>query len=114
MVEANLVGETQHQLRNVPNVLGFLTEKDNAPIPVRKVEVDRILGKVDELQEADAELMTPFVVGETVRVVYGPFNGFEGVIEEVMTEKKKLKIMVMIFGRKNPVELSFTQVEKKD
>lgn len=114
LVEANLVGETQHQLRNIPNVLGFLTEKDNTPIPVRKAEVDRILGKVDELQEADAELMTPFVVGETVRVVYGPFNGFEGVIEEVMTEKKKLKIMVMIFGRRNPVELSFTQVEKKD
>lgn len=114
LVEANLIGETQHQLRNIPNVLGFLTEKDNTPIPVRKVEVDRILGKVDELQEADTELMTPFVVGETVRVIYGPFNGFEGVIEEVLSEKKKLKIMVMIFGRKNPVELSFTQVEKKD
>ena len=114
LVEANLIGETQHQLRNVPNVLGFLTEKDNTPTPVRKAEVDRILGTVDELQEADVELMTPFVVGETVRVIYGPFNGFEGVIEEVMSEKKKLKIMVMIFGRKNPVELSFTQVEKKD
>lgn len=113
LVEADLVGETQHHLRNVPNVLGFLGEKDNTPTPIRESEVNRILGKVDELQDADGEMLTPFVVGETVRVVYGPFNGFSGVIEDVMNEKKKLKVMVMIFGRKTPVELGFTQVEKE-
>lgn len=113
LVEADLVGETQHHLRNVPNVLGFLGEKDNTPTPIRESEVNRILGKVDELQDADGEMLTPFVVGETVRVVYGAFNGFSGVIEDVMNEKKKLKVMVMIFGRKTPVELGFTQVEKE-
>ena len=113
LVEANLVGETPHRLRNTPNVLGFLGERNNVPTPVRESEINRILGKVDELQEADVEMMTPFVVGETVRVIFGPFNGFSGVIEEVMNEKKKLKVMVMIFGRKTPLELGFTQVEKE-
>lgn len=113
LVEANLVGETQHYLRNVPNVLGFLGEKDNTPIPVRQSEVNRILGKVDELQESEGEMISPFVVGETVRVIFGPFNGFTGVIEDVMNEKKKLKVIVVIFGRRTPLELGFTQVEKE-
>lgn len=113
LVEANLVGETQHYLRNVPNVLGFLGEKDNTPIPVRQSEVNRILGKVDELQESEGEMISPFVVGETVRVIFGPFSGFTGVIEDVLTEKKKLKVIVVIFGRRTPLELGFTQVEKE-
>lgn len=113
LIEANLSSEIQHRLRNVPNVLGFLGEKDNTPTPIRQSEINRILGTVDELQESGEEMLTPFYVGENVKVINGPFSGFRGSIEEVNNEKKKLKVMVMIFGRKNPLELSFTQVEKE-
>ncbi len=113
LIEANLTGEIQHRLRNIPNVLGFLGEKDNTPTPIRQSEVNRILGTVDELQESGEEMLTPYYEGETVKVINGPFSGFSGSIEEVNNEKKKLKVMVLIFGRKTPVELSFTQVEKE-
>jgi transcriptional antiterminator NusG len=112
LVEANLVGEVAHRLRQVPNVIGFLGGLDN-PVPLRPSEVNRILGTVDELQEQTEELEVQFYVGETVKVIYGPFNGFSGVIEEVNVEKKKLKVIVKIFGRKTPLELSYVQVEKE-
>lgn len=107
------MGEVAHVLRNVPNVMGFLGSKGGDPIPLRISEVNRILGKVDELAESDEEINVPFFVGETVKVIDGPFNSFTGVIEEVNEEKKKLKVMVKIFGRKTPLELSFLQVEKE-
>lgn len=111
LVEANLVGEVAHRLRQVPNVIGFLGGLDN-PVPLRPSEVNRILGTVDELQDQTEELDVQFYVGETVKVIFGPFNGFSGVIEEVNVEKKKLKVIVKIFGRKTPLELSYVQVEK--
>ena len=80
---------------------------------MRQSEINRILGKVDELQESGEEFDTPFIIGETVKVIDGPFNGFNGTIEEINVEKKKLKVMVKIFGRKTPLELSFMQVEKE-
>ena len=107
-----LVGEVAHHLRNTPNVIGFLGGSEK-PVPLRQSEVNRILGTVDELQDAGEELNIPYVVGETVKVNYGPFSGFSGIIEEVNTEKKKLKVMVKIFGRKTPLELGFMQVEKE-
>lgn len=113
LIEAYLTGEIQHHLRNVPNVLGFLGEKNNIPTPIRQSEVNRILGTVDELQETGEEMLTPFFVGENVKVINGPFSGFSGTIEEVNNDKKKLKVMVLIFGRKTPLELSFTQIEKE-
>jgi transcriptional antiterminator NusG len=113
VIEANLVGEIPHILRNIPNVLGFLGSKGDEPTPLRGSEINRILGKVDELAATDEELTTPFFVGESVKVIDGPFNSFTGVIEEVNEEKKKLKVMVKIFGRKTPLELSFMQVEKE-
>ncbi len=114
LIEAALVGEIPHILRNIPNVLGFLGDpKTGEPIPLRQAEVNRILGKVDELVDSEEELNVPFYVGETVKVIDGPFNSFSGVIEEVNEEKKKLKVMVKIFGRKTPLELSFMQVEKE-
>ena len=114
LIEAILVGEIPHIIRNIPNVIGFLgAEKGGVPVPIRQVEVNRILGKVDELSEGDEELNVPFFVGESVKVVDGPFNSFNGVIEEVNNEKKKLKVIVKIFGRKTPLELSFMQVEKE-
>jgi len=114
LIEASLVGEVTHKLRNVPNVIGFLGDtKGGDPVPMRQNEVNRILGRVDELAETGEELNIPFVVGETVKVIDGPFNGFNGTIEEINEEKKKLQVMVKIFGRKTPLELSFMQVEKE-
>lgn len=114
LLEAELVGEVAHTLRNFPNVIGFLGDtKGGDPVPMRQNEVNRILGRVDELAENDEEINIPFVVGETVKVVDGPFNGFNGTIEEINEEKKKLQVMVKIFGRKTPLELSFMQVEKE-
>jgi transcription termination/antitermination protein NusG len=112
LVEAVLTGEVPHVLRNVPGVLGFLGSK-GGPEPLRMSEVNRILGRVDEMSEKGEELNIPFIVGETVTVIDGPFNSFSGVIEEINEEKKRLKVMVKIFGRKTPLELSFMQVEKE-
>lgn len=112
LIEAALVGELTHIIRNIPNVLGFLG-MGNVPSPMRPSEVKRILGKVDELAEQSEGINVPFIVGETVKVIDGPFNSFSGVIEEINEEKKKLKVMVKIFGRKTPLELTFMQVEKE-
>ncbi len=112
LIEAVLVGEIPHIIRNIPNVLGFLGTA-NEPSPIRPAEVNRILGKVDELAEQSEGLNVPFIIGETVKVIDGPFNSFTGIIEEINEEKKKLKVMVKIFGRKTPLELNFMQVEKE-
>lgn len=112
LIEAALVGEVAHTLRNLTNVIGFLGDGDEEATPLRLSEVNRILGKVDELAETDEEITVPYFVGETVKVTTGPFNGFSGIIEEVNEEKKKLKVMVKIFGRKTPLELGFMDVEK--
>jgi transcriptional antiterminator NusG len=113
LVEAVLEGEVSHVIKSVPNVIGFMgATKGGDPMPMRTSEVNRILGKVDELAEQEEEMNIPFVEGETVKVIDGPFNGFNGVIEGVNEEKKKLQVMVKIFGRKTPLELSYMQVEK--
>ena len=112
LIEASLTGEIPHIIRNIPNVLGFLGTKGE-PDAIRPAEVNRILGKVDELAELGEEVNIPFIVGETVKVIDGPFNSFSGIIEEINEEKKKLKVMVKIFGRKTPLELGFMQVEKE-
>ena len=116
LIEAHLTGELQHIIRNVPHVSGFLTErqgKDKEPIPLRPAEINRILGIVDEQLEQDEENITPFVIGEAVKITDGPFNGFDGTIEEILQDKKKLKVMVKIFGRKTLLELNFVQVVKE-
>ena len=113
LLEADLTGEIAHTLKQMPNVIGFLgSEKGGDPVPLRQSEVNRILGTVDELAETEEANYNPYHVGETVKVIDGPFNGFNGVIEEINEDKKKLKVMVKIFGRKTPLELSFMQVEK--
>jgi transcriptional antiterminator NusG len=114
LIEADLVGELIHAVKNITNVIGFLgTVKGGEPVPMRMSEVNRILGKVDELFENEEEMNIPFVLGESVKVIDGPFNNFNGIIEEINEEKKKLKVMVKIFGRKTPLELSYMQVEKE-
>ena len=112
LVEAELVGDIAYLLRNTPNVLGFLGGMDE-PTPIRQAEINRILGTVDELQETTDESLLEFVVGEVVKVNTGPFSGFNGVIEEINTEKKRLKVMVKIFGRSTPVDLGYMQVDKE-
>ena len=114
LVEACLAGEIPHMLRSVPNIIGFLGDtKGGEPVPMRQSEVYRILGRVDEMAASGEEMNIPYVVGETVKVIDGPFNGFNGIIEKINEEKKKLEVMVKIFGRKTPLELSFMQVEKE-
>ena len=113
LIEAALVGELPHIIDNVPGVIGWLGSKGGAPVPLSQQEVNRILGKVDEMADRDEEINIPFIVGESVKVIDGPFNNFSGVIEEINEEKKKLKVTVKIFGRKTPVELSYMQVEKE-
>ncbi len=114
MVKANLSGEVPHIIKSITNVIGFLGEtKGGDPVPLRMTEVNRMLGKVDELNvEADANVAIPYTRGETVKVIDGPFNGFDGTIEKIFEEKRKLEVMVKIFGRKTPLELSYMQVEK--
>lgn len=112
LVEAALLGEVPHIVKSIPNVIGFLGTRGE-PDPLRETEVKRILGKVDELAEQGEEVNVPFIIGESVTVIDGPFNSFSGVIEEINEEKKKLKVMVKIFGRKTPLELGFMQVEKE-
>ena len=111
LVEAELVGDVAHTLRFIPNVLGFLGGLDN-PTPVKQSDINRILGTVEETEIQD-EVNIPYLVDETVKVTDGPFSGFSGIIEEVNTEKRKLKVMVKIFGRKTPLELGFMQVAKE-
>lgn len=112
LIEANLVGEVAHTLRFMPDVLGFLGGLDN-PTPMRQSEVNRILGIVEDSAIENIEVSVPYAVDETVEVTDGPFSGFKGVIEEVNAEKRKLKVMVKIFGRKTPLELNFAQVSKE-
>ena len=113
MIKANLSGEVPHIIRSITNVIGFLGEtKGGEPVPLRKAEVNRMLGKVDELSVQTENVVIPFKIGETIKVIDGPFNGFNGNIEKVNEEKRKLEVMVKIFGRKTPLELSYMQVEK--
>ena len=114
MIKANLTGEIPHIIKSITNVIGFLGEtKGGEPVPLRKAEVNRMLGKVDELSlQNESNIIIPFTTGQNVKVIDGPFNGFDGTIEKINEEKRKLEVMVKIFGRKTPLELSYMQVEK--
>jgi transcriptional antiterminator NusG len=119
MISADLSsGETSHLINSIPGVIGFLsasgTSTTKDPIPLRQNEVNRILGRVDEAEENDEQLDTPFIIGESVKVMDGPFSGFTGMVEEVFEDRKKLNVTVKIFGRNTPVELNYVQVEKED
>ena len=107
---AKLSGEVVQAISNVPNVIHFLGK--NTPIPMLQSEANRLLGKVDESQDAGEQMLEPFLVGETVKITDGPFTDFIGEVQEINEEKKKLKVIVKIFGRGTEVELSFIQVEK--
>lgn len=108
LIEMALSKEAQHLILNTPNVINFVGPK-NKPQALQQVEVDRILGRVHEVRETTA-IEIPFEVDDSVKVIDGPFKDFTGVVREINLEKKKLKVMVSIFGRSTPVELDFLQV----
>ncbi|MEO5945674.1 MAG: transcription termination/antitermination protein NusG [Chitinophagaceae bacterium] len=109
--EGKLSDDLRDVVKNVPNVIHFLGKEN--PIALRKAEVNKMLGKMDEMAEAGGLSMSePFIVGETIKIIEGAFNDFNGIIEEVNDDKKKLKVSVKIFGRSQPVELTYMQVEK--
>jgi transcriptional antiterminator NusG len=108
-------GEVLHIITSIPGVIGFLGNaqgNSKVPVPLRQSEINRILGRVDEAEHQEEAPSMSFIKGETVKVVDGPFSGFIGLVEEVFDEKKKLNVVVKIFGRNTPVELSYAQVEK--
>lgn len=126
LIEAELVPELQYIIRNdVPHMSGFLTEKrevkrdgakvqeERLPIPLRDDEVRRLLGEQDEKAGSEAETVVDYMVGDAVKITDGPFSGFDGTVEEIVEDRSKLKVMVMIFGRKTLLELNFTQVTKE-
>jgi len=113
LIEADPIkfsGEVVQAIANVPNVIHFLGK--NTPIPMLPAEANRLLGKVDESKDAGEQMLEPFIVGETVKIIDGPFADFVGDVQELNEEKKKLKVIVKIFGRGTEVELNFMQVEK--
>jgi len=109
LVEIELDRVTQHLVLNAPGVTNFVGPK-NQPVPLHEDEVNRILGRVEE-RKGEEIIEIPYLVGDPVKVIDGPFTEFAGVVEEINEEKKKLKVMVSIFGRSTPVELDFLQVE---
>ncbi|MEQ8359340.1 MAG: transcription termination/antitermination protein NusG [Cytophagales bacterium] len=119
LVSADLTnGEAYHMVNSIPGVIGFLggtsTSTSKDPVALQQSEVNRILGKIGEIDDFEEKLETPFIKGESVKVMDGPFSGFTGSVEEIFEEKKKLNVMVKIFGRNTPVELNYMQVEKLD
>ena len=119
LIHAELNPDLEYVIRNgIPGMSGFLTEKtgngtDRIPVPIRDEEAQRILGVQDEMAVAAAETEVNFSVGESVSIIDGPFSGFRGTVEEILQERSKLKVVVVIFGRKTLLELSFTQVTKE-
>ena len=126
LIEAELTGELQYIIRNeVPHMSGFLTEKrdvkradgksqeEKLPIPLRDDEVKRLIGQQDDNANTEAETVVDYQVGDAVKITDGPFEGFDGTVDEIVEDRSKLKVMVMIFGRKTILELNFTQVTKE-
>ena len=111
LVQMDLDSDTWHLVKKTPRVLGFIGGKADAPAPITDAEAQVILSRIEEGVEAPRP-KTLFEPGEMVRVIDGPFNDFNGVVEEVNYEKSRLNVAVLIFGRSTPVELEFAQVEK--
>lgn len=114
-VKAQLTGEVMFELRNTTNVIDFLRgrAKNSQPEPLREEEVLSMMGTADELQQPVDEAIADFIEGEPVKVIFGPFSGFSGVVKEVNIEKKKIKVEVKIFGRGTDLELEYSQVERE-
>ena len=114
-IQASLTGEVEYELRNTTNVIDFLRgrAKGSKPEVLTEADVMRMLGKADDLQQPVDEVLADFRLAEAVKVMSGPFNGFSGVVTDVITDKRKLKVEVKIFGRGTELELDYSQVEKE-
>ena len=111
LIKMEMTDQTWHLVRDTPKVTGFLGGSGTRPVPISEVEAQRIMSQVKEGIERPRPSIT-FEIGEQVRVSDGPFNSFNGTVEEVDEERSRLKVAVSIFGRSTPVELEYTQVEK--
>ncbi len=111
LVQMEMDDETWHLVKEVPKVLGFIGGSSDKPAPITDAEADAILHRVEEGVDKPRPKVL-FEPGEVVRVTDGPFNDFNGVVEQVNYEKNKLRVAVQILGRSTPVELDFGQVEK--
>jgi transcriptional antiterminator NusG len=115
VAEGKLTDDMVQHISSISNIMHFLTDGKGSKgniISLRKSEVNKMLGRVDEMSDQGITMSEPFIIGETIKIIDGAFNDFNGVIEEVNDEKKKLKVIVKIFGRSTPVELNYMQVEK--
>lgn len=121
LIQADLSAKLENIIRNlVPGMSGFLTEKktfngtqyERIPVPLREDEIQRILGNQDENADNPADTVVNYELGESVNITGGPFSGFTGVVDEILEDRSKIKVIVEIFGRKTQVELSFTQITK--
>jgi len=126
LIQASLNPALENIIRNlVPGMSGFLTESrvvkngdgtstvERIPVPIREEEAQRILGVQDEYADSAAETVVNYEVGESVKITDGPFSGFSGTVEEILEDRSKVKVVVVIFGRKTLLELTFTQVTKE-
>ena len=122
LIHAELSAKLENIIRNlVPGMSGFLTEKrttsgaqfERVPVPIRDEEAQRILGEQDENANSAAETVVNYEIGDKVKITDGPFSGFSGTVDEIVEDRSKLKVIVVIFGRKTLLELSFTQVTKE-
>lgn len=122
LIQAVLCAELEYIIRNcVPGMSGFLTEKrttsgsqvERVAVPIRDEEARRILGDQDENVDNPAETEVNFEIGDSVKITDGPFSGFSGTVDAIEEDRSKLKVIVVIFGRKTLLELSFTQVTKE-
>ena len=122
LIQCELCAKLENIIRNlVPGMSGFLTEKkavsgtqfERIPVPIRDEEAQRILGIQDENADNAAQTVVNYEVGESVKITDGPFSGFTGTIDEILDDRSKVKVIVVIFGRKTGLELSFTQVTKE-
>jgi len=111
LVQMEMTDETWHLVKDVPRVMGFIGGRGDRPAPISEKEAAAILQRVEEGAEKPRPKVL-FEPGEVVRVIDGPFNDFNGVVEDVDYEKSRLKVSVLIFGRSTPVDLEFSQVEK--
>ncbi len=122
LIQAELTAALENIIRNnVPGMSGFLTEKrtttgaqfERVPVPIREEEAQRILGVQDENIDSAAETVVDYSVGDSIRITDGPFVDFSGTVDEILQDRSKLKVIVVIFGRKTQLELNFTQVTKE-
>ena len=112
MIKMDLNDDTWPLVRNVPKVLGFVGATGERPVPLNKSEAENLIQSMQKGVDKPKPKVK-FETGEVIRITDGPFNDFNGVVEEVNYEKSRLRVSVLIFGRSTPVELEFGQVEKE-